>query len=45
MTAEKKTASAEEYGQVSPGQVDRLSGADIERSPSRLQHVETRVSA
>ena len=41
----KKTAYAEEYGHVAPEQVDRLSGADVKRSPSRLPHVETRVSA
>ena len=41
----KKTAYAEAYGHGAPEQVDRLSGADVERSPSRLPHVETRVSA
>jgi Helix-turn-helix of DDE superfamily endonuclease len=41
----KKTAYAEEYGPVASSQVYRLSGAYVERSPSRLPHVETRVSA
>src|SRR5713101_1194083 len=41
----KKTAYAEEYGHVAPEQAYRLSGAYVERSPSRLHHVETRVSA
>jgi hypothetical protein len=31
----KKTAYAEEYGHGAPEQVDHLSGADVERSPSR----------
>src|SRR6516162_4948598 len=35
----KKTAYAEEYYYVAPEQVDRLSGADVERAQSRLPHV------
>ena len=41
----KKTAYVEEHGHGAPEQVDRLSGADVERSQSRLSQVATRVSA
>src|SRR5262245_7167646 len=41
----QKTAYAPEHGHVPPREVDHLSRADVERAPSRLQHVKTRGSS